>query len=154
MSARRKCAKCGEPQLLASMEYYKSARPYVCANCGTEIKLAPIAMLGMQLTIIGMFSLAGLWWVIFLSGQSVSFVALAFAIVFWLFMSLAAIGFTIFKIRIHYLNPVVPQTKEDSKLDRPESWIESKNLLFGLSAPIIFIAVFVMFFGGLQLLSA
>ncbi len=153
MSARRKCAACGEPQLLAVMEYYKSARPYACANCGKEIKLAPIAMLGMQMTIIIMFSLAGLWWVLFLASQSVSFVALAFSIIFWLFMSLASIGFTLLKIRMHYLNPIVPQSKEDNKLERPDSWIESKSLLFGLSAPIIFIAVFVIFFGGLQLLS-
>lgn len=141
MPAIRKCAKCGKPNLISKMGIFKAVRPYECSNCGEIVNISPVAMLGMQLSVLVSFSIAGLVWIIFLAKQQTSLAVLIFSFMFWLFLSSISILVIISKIRKHYQNPIVKL--DESNL--PDSWIEGKSLLFGLLVPILFIATIIGF---------
>ncbi len=152
MPAIRKCAACGNNSLVSSMGIYKAVRPYQCTECGAELRLTPIAMLGMQLSILVAFSLAGLSWIIFFVGESKILVNILVVFFVWLFLSVTSIWVIIYKIKKHYQNPIAFDEQgnvlqSENKGIKPEtnwqgdSWIEGKSLIFGLMSPIIAIVI-------------
>ncbi len=161
MPAIRKCAKCGENTLISSMGIFKATRPYQCTNCDTIVKLTPLAMLGMQLTILTALSIGALSWLMFFSAEATKLSSIIIAYGFWMFMSVIVIGVIIAKIRNHSKNPYAldmdgnimqsytsahyapdgkKQVEHDIKI-AVDSWIESKSLLFGLISPVFLIAI-------------
>ncbi|MCF6343937.1 MAG: hypothetical protein L3J15_04570 [Devosiaceae bacterium] len=168
MPAIRKCAKCGENTLISSMGIFKASRPYQCTNCDTIIKLTPLAMLGMQFTVLTALSIGALSWLIFFSAEAAKLSSIIIAYAVWIFMSAAVIGVIIAKIRNHSKNPYAldengnilqsyskfqKQVEQDNKAPT-DSWIESKSLLFGLISPVILIAIIIAAIGLLYYIDA
>lgn len=162
MPAIRKCANCGENTLISSMGIFKASRPYQCTNCDTIVKLTPLAMLGMQFTILSALSIGGLSWLMFFSAEATKLSSVIYAYVFWFLLSTIIIGVIIGKIKNHSKNPYaldmdgnvmqsytsahVPDGKKELEHDvkiAVDSWIESKSLLFGLISPVFLIAIII-----------
>lgn len=116
-------------------------------------------MLGMQLTTMIAFSIAGLSWAIFLVSEQTKTSTLFLVFAFWLFLSLSVLGVVISKIKKHKQNPIVADAEildenVNVRMKQADSWIEGKSFLFGLLAPIGFIAIITVLIALLIMLDA
>ncbi len=146
MPAIRKCGQCGEQAMISSMGIFKASRPYQCQNCKAEIKLTPLAMLGMQLSIFVFLSLGGLLFVIYFAQEAKTLLSLLGAFSFWLFLSAAVFWVIYMKLKDHKQNPIADDdvrlsenNVSNPRIKQEDSWIEGKSFLFGLLSPIIFV---------------
>lgn len=146
MAKLRKCEKCGAETLVPiskKMAPTHSTTSYECSSCGFKVEITPAASLGMHLTIYAIVA-AFLWLIFFAESYSNSLLSI---ITFWAAMAILP-ALAVLGLWQSHKNPEVPDSpqidiqdpiNQQHALKRPIDWLEGKNTLIGLLAPIILI---------------
>lgn len=148
MTTYRKCQNCGEPTLapkVKTMSATNSTTRYECSNCAYKVDLIPPGSLGVQLTVY--FIISVFLWFIFFTGPGPN--SLFSVIIFWAVMAILP-AISVSELWKNHCNPEVQDSSrkdiDDHKANKhllkgPIDWIERRNTLVGLMAPILLIAV-------------
>lgn len=147
MTTYRTCQNCGEPTLapkVKTMSATNSTTRYECNNCAYKVDLIPPGSLGVQLAIYAIVSV--FLWFIFFTGPGPN--SLFSVVVFGVSMAILP-AISVSGLWKNHANPEVPDSPgtdvhdlkaETHMLKGPIDWIERRNALVGLIAPIVLIA--------------
>ena len=148
MLSNRNCAECGEPALAFAsrkIEVLNSVYNYKCTGCGHEVKLVPVASLGLQIMVY-LLATAFLWVLFFADATSND---VATVMIFFGAMAIMP-GIILVELKKHRTYPRVGAPASSAIVEggavthifkKPMNWFESQSLLLGLLAPLLLIGV-------------